>query len=136
MQTQMTRNDVRTPVRPEETEARSLRTPQLMRLVPAVDIFENDDEILLMAEMPGACREDLEVHFANDTLTMTCPRKLSDEGVKLVGELRPAEYSRSFLVPKGIDTKMISAELKEGVLRVHLPKSANLKPRHIEVKAG
>lgn len=135
MQTQMTRGDTRTPMRHEGTEAGPVRT-DLVRLVPAVDIYENADEILLMAEMPGACKEDLDLNFANDTLTMTCPRKLNDEGVKLVGELRPAEYSRSFLIPKGIDTKMISAELKEGVLRVHLPKSEEVKPRQIEVKAG
>lgn len=106
------------------------------RSTPPVDIYENRDEIMLVADMPGTRREDLDVRFANDTLTVSATRLISPQGTPLVQELAATELLRSFLVPKGIDTANINAELKNGVMRVHLPKSEALKPRQITVNAG
>lgn len=106
----------------------------LVTVMPLVDIFENDEELLIVAEMPGARRQDLAVKFVNDTLTLTCARTLEKEGSVLLGELHPAEYNRSFVIPRGVDATKITAELKNGVLNVHLPKGEAARPRQIEVK--
>jgi HSP20 family molecular chaperone IbpA len=103
---------------------------QRTTVVPAVDVFESKDELLILADLPGVTRDKLEVNFAKGQLTVS----------GRPGELAPEEgafdYRRTFVVPQGIDAERISAQLQNGVLRLSLPKPAALKPRTIEVKAG
>jgi HSP20 family protein len=101
-------------------------------IAPPVDIFENKDEILILADLPGVTPEGLKVSLENDQLTINAQRQLGPEGRK--GE--PVEYRRVFVVPHGIDADKIGANLQAGVLRLTLPKPAALKPRQIEVRAG
>lgn len=122
--------------REEAREQPITRMKAVVRGTPPVDIYENRDEIMLVADMPGTRREELDVRFANDTLTVTATRQIAPQGTPLVQEMAATELTRSFLVPKGIDTANINAELKNGVMRVHLPKSEALKPRQITVNAG
>ena len=60
----------------------------------------------------------------------------SAEGAALAAEFRPLDYRRTFAVPQGIDADKITADMTAGVLRVHLPKAAALKPRQIQVRAS
>lgn len=103
---------------------------------PVCDIYENKDEVLLVADLPGVSPEALRINVENDELTLEAPRELASEGTLVGGELRACDYRRSFVVPSGIDASKIEAELKAGVLRLHLPKSAEVKPRQISVRAG
>src|SRR5262249_46159425 len=99
-------------------------------VAPLVDIFENKDELLILADLPGVAKENLSIHFDKGHLTL--------EG-RLQGcgpAEEPFEYKRSFVIPQGIDAEKTPANLQNGVLRVVLPKPAALKPRQIEVKAG
>ena len=103
---------------------------------PRVDVFENKDELLLIADLAGVAESNLGIHLDEEELTIE-GRPDEDRGeTTLQREFRPFDYRRSFVVPPGIDRNRISAELKEGVLWLHLPKSDALKPRRIEVKAG
>jgi len=97
---------------------------------PPVDIYENKDEILIVADLPGVVTEDLEVDLDKDHLTILAHRTLPGAG----GEA--FDYTRTFVVPRGIDADSISANLQNGVLRLALPKPAALKPRQIAVRAG
>jgi HSP20 family protein len=103
---------------------------QRVTVLPAVDIFENKDELLIFADLPGVTKEDLSINFDKGQLTL--------EGRP--GEFGPDEevfdYRRTFVVSQGIEADKISANLQNGVLRLTLPKPAALKPRQIEVKAG
>lgn len=103
---------------------------QLPAFAPPVDIYENKDELVIMADLPGVTSEDLKVNIENDQLNIEARR--SDLGP---GE-QPFEYRRSFTVPGGIDAEGIVAHLQGGVLKVVLPKPASMKPRQIEVKAS
>ena len=103
---------------------------------PLVDIYENDDEILLHADMPGIEKDNISVNVDNGTLTLSAVRKLETKGVTTWEEFGDVEYKRSFSVPQTIDISKVDAELKDGVLRLHLPKSEAAKPRQIEIKAG
>lgn len=98
--------------------------------LPPVDIYENKDELLIFADLPGVAKDDLRIHFDKGQLTLegSVREHSADE--------EPFDYRRSFVVPQGVDAEKISAQLQNGVLRVTLPKPAALKPRQIEVKAG
>ena len=105
-------------------------------VVPVVDIYENEDEILLHADMPGVEKDKITVDVDNGTLTISGIRELETKGVATWEEFGNVEYKRSFSVPQTIDVGKVNAELKDGVLRLHLPKSEAAKPRQIEIKTA
>jgi HSP20 family protein len=105
-------------------------------LSPPVDVYENGDELLLYADIPGVTRDDVALHFANNQLTIEARRKANDQGKLLAAEFGPADFVRSFSVPPGLDADKVTAEFREGVLCIHLPKSAAVKPRQIPVREG
>jgi HSP20 family molecular chaperone IbpA len=105
-------------------------------VAPVVDIYENDDEILLHADMPGVEKDKITVNVDNGTLTITGVREFETKGVATWEEFGNVEYRRNFSVPQTIDVEKVNAELKDGVLRLHLPKSEAAKPKLIEIKTG
>ena len=105
-------------------------------IAPAVDIFENEDEILLHADMPGVTRENISLDIDNGTLSIAGLRKLTTRGTAAYEEFPNLRYVRSFSVPQTIDVGRVEADLKNGVLRLHLPKSEAAKPRQIEIKTA
>lgn len=114
---------------PEKLDARATHAPP-------VDIYENAEGLLLFADLPGVAKDELSVSFDKGHLTIEARRAAGAEGTVLASELRKLDYRRVFAVPSGIDADKITASLEHGVLRVELPKSAALKPRRIEVRAG
>ena len=98
-------------------------------VAPPVDIYENKDEILILADIPGVAQEGLAVNLDKDQLTIEARRPASGGEVAF-------DYRRTFVVPRGIDAEHIGAALTSGVLRLTLPKSAALKPRQIHVTAN
>jgi HSP20 family protein len=105
---------------------------------PAVDILENEKEILLMADMPGVKPADLDIDLREGTLTITgdvAPAVESKEEEVLV-EYETGRFYRQFSLSEAIDQDRIDAKLKDGVLHLVLPKVARAVPRRIEVQAG
>lgn len=109
------------------------RSRNLPTVAPRVDIYENDDGILLYADMPGVAKEDINVNVDNGTLVISGVRTLQSAGVANVEEFVDVEYRRTFSVPQTIDVAKVNAELNEGVLKLLLPKSEAAKPRQIEI---
>jgi len=109
---------------------------QLPLTTPAVDIFENENEILLHADMPGVVKEDISVNIDNGKMTLSGISRLHATGASTWREFTDTEFRRIFSVPQSIDINKVHAELKDGVLSLHLPKSEAAKPRQIEIKAG
>jgi HSP20 family molecular chaperone IbpA len=105
-------------------------------VAPRVDVYENKDELLIVADLPGARQDDVAIHLDKGRLTIDAKRNDREDAKLLAAEFKPAAYRRAFSVPDGIDGEKVSAELREGVLRVHLPKSEALKPRQIAVRGG
>jgi HSP20 family molecular chaperone IbpA len=101
-----------------------------------VDVYENANELLVLADVPGATKDTVAVHVDKGQLTLEARREPAAHGTVLEAEYRPVDYHRVFSVPQGIDASKIEAELSAGVLRVRLPKSEALKPRRIEIKAS
>ena len=111
-------------------------TGKVATVIPSVDIYENNDELLLYADMPGVTKEDMTINLENGKLSIAGVRRVTTEGTPQFIEFGAVEFRRTFSVPQGIDTTKVNAELKEGVLRLHLPKTDAVKPKHIEIKAG
>lgn len=112
------------------------KTRRLYESTPAVDIYENEDEILVHADMPGVKKDDISVNIDNGTLSLSGVRKLASKGLASWEEFSDVKYVRNFSVPQTIDAERVEAELRDGVLRLHLPKSEAAKPRQIEIKTA
>lgn len=117
-------------------ESLSERSRQIPTVTPLVDIFENEDEILLYADMAGVHKDDVTINIDNGKLALSGIRNMKTDGVASWEEFGEVEFRRIFSVPQTIDVSKVSAELKDGVLQLHLPKSESAKPRQIEIKAG
>lgn len=102
-------------------------------VAPAVDVFENESELLVVADLPGVSQDRMSIHFEKGRLTIE-GRRAAPTHPAALGE--SVDFRRTFLVPQGIDAEHIAAELSQGVLSIHLPKHASVKPRRIEIKAG
>jgi len=109
---------------------------KLAVLVPRVDIYENSEEILLYADLPGVKKEDINIDLDNGQLTLIGNRYIPAGKNLQLEEFGSVQYRRVFSVPQGIDLVKVDAELNEGVLKLHLPKSEAVKPRRIEVREG
>jgi len=103
---------------------------------PLVDVFENADELLIVADVPGVPNDGIELRVENDTLTLVARRSgaAAADAPALVREYTEVDFTTTFRIPAGIDTASISAETKNGTLVVHLPKSAVAKSRRIVVR--
>jgi HSP20 family protein len=102
---------------------------------PTVDIYETDQAITLLADMPGVTREELDIDLREDTLTVTGRVTPPQESRKLIyGEYDVGGFTRQFRVGEAVDQSKITAQLTDGVLEMTLPKAEKLQPRKIEVQ--
>ncbi len=105
-----------------------------MTTVPLVDIFEEENNITLIGDMPGVSKDDLDLNIEKDVLHIYGKIQAADEKSPQYSEFREMDYYRAFNISDGIDTDKIDASLNNGVLKVVLPKSERLKPKKIEIK--
>jgi len=102
---------------------------------PAVDIYETEQELVVLVDMPGAGVDDVDIDLKDDTLSVI--GKLADEvvdGQALLNEYRTGNYYRSFRLAEAVDQSQISASLADGVLKIVLPKAARAVPRRIPIQ--
>jgi HSP20 family protein len=106
-------------------------------LRPPVDIYEDAEGITLMADLPGVSRERLNIEVDKDMLLIEGDAQVDmPEGMEaLYADVRTPRYRRSFTLSGELETGAIDASLKDGVLSVHIPKRAEVRPRRIDVRA-
>lgn len=104
---------------------------------PAVDIFENDNSITVLADMPGVKASDLEIDLRESVLTLTgrVTPSVTGKESNVLREYRPGTFFRQFTLSETIDQPRIDAQLTDGVLRLELPKVEKARPRQITVRA-
>ncbi|HID97926.1 MAG TPA: Hsp20/alpha crystallin family protein [Thermodesulfobacteriaceae bacterium] len=121
---------------PKEKSTAKAYSPGPRQLVPPVDIYENDDGIILLADMPGITKDSLDIQIEKDVLTIRGTiESFVPEGIKpLYAEFTGGEYQRSFTLGPDLDVSRIEANMNAGVLRMVLPKAEAVKPRRIEIK--
>lgn len=112
---------------------------RLERQYPPVNVYDHDEEYLLIAELPGVGPDQLELTIANGLLTLKGERR-GPEGIlddrfrrheRLLGK-----WQRQLSLPERVDEERLSAEFNNGILKVHLPKLPTVKPRQIPVSGG
>lgn len=122
-----------TETQPSETIERTSDAPiegtrnrtQMIRVTPAVDIFENEEGLLLLTDLPGVPRDAIELNVDKGVLSLSA-----------IDARRGRLYRRGFSLPDVIDPAGVGAELKDGVLTVRLRKREDMKPRRIEIQSG
>ena len=107
-------------------------------LRPPVNVFEDVDGITLEADMPGVSKDRLELQVDQDSLLIEGDIHFDmPQGMEaLHADVRATRYSRSFALSRELETENIDASLKDGVLRLRIPKRAEVRPRKIEVRVG
>ncbi len=111
---------------------------QVETYLPAVDIVEEPERLLLRADLPGVRAEDLDVDFERGRLTIrgrVTPRNAPDARRWLLCEYGVGDFLRSFELGDAIDASHIEAQLRDGVLTLVLPKSQEILPRKIAVRS-
>jgi HSP20 family protein len=104
------------------------KTRPAREFAPNVDIFENETELLVVADVPGLDPNDIGVHVELPEFRIEAKVPGSTD--------KPVVYTRTFRVDERIDPERVKAEYREGVLRVHLAKSAAFRPRKVEVHSS
>ncbi len=107
--------------------------------IPAVNVEETTEELVLTAELPGMRREDVEIELENSVLTIRGTkehRREEEEGRRYhLWERRWGSFQRSFTLPRTVTADGIRASFEDGVLHVHMPKVPEAKSRRIEISA-
>jgi len=110
------------------------RVEQRQFVRPPCDVYENVDEFLLVADLPGVSKEDVTIQMEQGEVLIEAHRSApAVQGKVLSTEFTAADYRRRFALPVGVDESKVQAELRDGVLRLHLPKSESAKPRNIPI---
>ena len=119
----------------EVDKAQEPTTP-MRAFLPTTDIFETDDALTVVLEMPGADRDNIDVSVENGVLTVEGKINFKKyEGLQPVySEYNVGPYRRSFRISSRVDQDKIRAEMRDGVITLVLPKAEEAKPRKIEVK--
>ncbi len=121
----------------QEVQSQSESTRNVPVFVPAVDIYEKDQGLVLVADMPGVPMENVEIDLNNDQLTIRgmVPQE-ERKGTTLLREYAVGDYYRQFTLSNVIDQGKIEATMKDGVLKLILPKAEAAKPRKISVQGA
>jgi HSP20 family molecular chaperone IbpA len=122
----------------ELEESGSERTRDRLAFVPLADIYETDDAIVVLADMPGVDEGSVDITLEDNVLSLNGyvePEELEGYSPSFL-EYRVGDYVRSFTLSDQIDRDGIEAVIKDGVLRLHLPKIKEARRRKIEIKAG
>ena len=121
----------------EVDKAEEATTPT-RAFMPNADVFETEDALTVVLEMPGVDRDHMEIGIDNGVLTVEGQIDFGKyEGLRpIYGEYNVGPYRRSFRISNRIDQDRISAEMRDGVITLLLPKAEEAKPRKIEVRSG
>lgn len=116
---------------------RETRPASLTPLIPPVDIIEDAEGITVRADLPGVSKDNLSIGVDGETLTLEATVELGEGAAMhaVYAEIRVAQYKRSFVLSRDLDTTKIDAAIRNGVLTLRVPKVEQAKPRRVAVKA-
>ena len=112
-----------------ERSSSSAASKDIPVLTPPVDIFENEHEFLVLADLPGVLPDDVKIRYEDDELRF-------DARSSLASKERAVNLQRVFRLPETVDASGIDASLNDGVLRLTLPKQQRARPREIKISVG
>ena len=103
---------------------------------PLLDVRETEDEYLVMVDLPGVKSEDVTIEFNDQVLTISGSRVPVETGESQLVERPYGSFVRNLTLPKGVDGDQIKADYHDGVLELHIPKPAEIKPKKITIGSG
>ena len=104
---------------------------------PALDLYQNNDNVIAVIELPGMRKEDIEISLHDGTLTIAGERKSeTSDGAAERTERYVGKFRRSITLPTRVDANKVSATYRDGILTVTLPKAEEAKPKQIQVDVG
>ena len=103
---------------------------------PALDLHETDDEYFVVVDLPGVKPDDVTIELNDQVLMISGSRVTVESGEAQVIERPYGSFVRSLTLPKGVDSDQIKADYQDGVLELHIPKPAEVKPRKIAISSG
>ena len=123
---------------PAPSEEKAPATQEVTRsperyIAPPVDIYEDKEGLVVVADLPGADAESLDVHVDQGILTIEAKTKHQAPGTPIYREFRLVSFFRQFDLSDRVDVASIGANLQNGVLRLHIPWAPEVKPRKIPV---
>jgi HSP20 family protein len=122
---------------PDKAGEKSLATrDDAVYIAPPVDIFENEASLIVVADLPGVEKDGVDIRVADNILTIKGNAKYTQPANVLHQEFTLQNYYRQFQLSDEVDQSKISAEQKNGVLTITLPKAEKSKPKQINVKVG
>lgn len=131
----MAEKTVPSPTETPEATTRSESTRESERYVaPPVDIYETDEGLVLLADLPGVAPDQLKVDVKEDILTIEAHPSAELQGTPVVREFELCGFFRQFQLNERIDVNRITAKLKHGVLTLTLPKAEEARPKKIKVE--
>ena len=120
----------------KEIEAQGELTQEGPFFVPNVDIFEDNDNLVLLADMPGVSKDNVDIRIEDGQLCIQGKVSKEAPGDYVLSEYSIGDYYSNFALSTIIDQSSIQASMKNGVLRIVLPKSDKSKPRKIKIKSN
>ena len=125
------------PGSPDKAGSKSLATrDDAVYIAPPVDIFENEDSLIVVADLPGVEKEGVDIRVEDDMLTIKGIAKYTQPATVLRQEFSLQNYYRQFQLSNEVDQGKITAESRNGVLTIIMPKAEKSKPKQIKVKVG
>jgi HSP20 family protein len=113
-----------------------LKMPEMEEITPSVDVFEEKDEVVVKAELPGMSKEDIDVKVTDDVITISGEKK-KEEKVEKKNYYRMersyGSFIRSLRLPAEVQTEKASAKFKEGILEIRIPKTEEAKKKEKKV---
>jgi len=133
----MSQNELNTPANEAQRRVPATQAERQPALSPHVDVLEDESGITLLADLPGVPRDRLELKVEGDTLLVegVVGTPMPQELKSVYAEVRVPRYRRSFTLSRELDAGRIEANLRDGVLNLHIPKQEHARPRRIEVRA-
>jgi HSP20 family protein len=124
-------------VSPDKKGEKSLATrDDAIYIAPPVDIFENENSLVVVVDMPGVHKDGVDIRIDDNILTIKGNAKYAQQANVLRQEFTLQNYYRQFQLSDEVDQSKISAESNNGVLTITLPKAEKSKPKQIKVKVG
>ena len=103
---------------------------------PVLDVRETEDDYVVMVDLPGVKSEDVSIEVNEQVLTISGSRVPVETGEAQLVERPYGSFVRNLTLPKGVDSEQIKADYSDGVLALHIPKPAEIKPKKIAIGAG
>lgn len=125
----------------ERNDERNVQTREETRsneryIRPAVNIIENEEGLVLTADIPGAAKESLDVNVEKGVLTISAPARHNVPGTLTYREFELANYYRQFTIPESLDHEKAHADYASGILTLRIPKAEVAKPKRIAVQVA